>query len=360
LLKWENLFVRSWKISNFPEIRKTMSQVSLLFFYFAAFVFLSGCSDRQQEIQTKEIEKVKSLIQKMETGGEFLSRQLDSIAHFYGNLLIKKDSVLRNAKPNPYRYEGAFSTNIPGEDSTLSSIIILNPTPDRRKAEREVLLTNALDSVFASFMRKNPLAVQIYSNSAMQVSRVYPSYDTKNIVDPNIDVTKFNFYYGADLEHNPDKGLVWIPDAYVDPAGKGWILSLLHPIYDGSELFAVLGVDYTVSDIIENYLNSEAGEFVMVNEKGDIVAGKADAIESLSLPPLKNHVYRETVQSDNFRISDFNLFNSKSKEVREMAQSFLLDKQEWYKFKNESNLTHAVCVPFQTIEWYLIEVFPTY
>ncbi|MFN3998164.1 PDC sensor domain-containing protein [Algoriphagus sp.] len=337
-----------------------MSQSSFSFIYFAAFIFCIGCNISEQEVKMKEIEKVKALIQRMEAGGMEMALQLDTVAHFYEELLSKKVSILKNAKSNPYQYEGAFSINEPGEDSALSSIIILNPTPDRNKAEQEVVLTNVLDSVFSSFMRKNPLAVQIYSNSVMQVSRVYPSYDTKNIVDPDIDVTKFNFYYEADLEHNPGKGLVWISDAYVDPAGKGWILSLLHPVYDGSELFAVLGVDYTVSDIIENYLNSEEGEFVMVNEKGDIVAGKADAIESLSLPPLKNHVYRETVQSDNFRISDFNLFNSKSKEVREMAQVFLLQKRGRFKFKNEPRLTHAVCVPFQAIGWYLIEVFPNY
>lgn len=337
-----------------------MSRSNLAVFHIATFIFLLSCGVSEQEIVEKDIDKVKRLIQRMEAGGGELAMEMDTVAHFYGYLLSKKDSILKSAKSNPYQYEGAFSTNEPGEDSTLSSIIILNPTPDRQKAELEVVLTNALDSVFASFKRKNTLAVQIYSNSAMQVSRVYPSYDTKNIVDPDIDVTKFNFYYEADLAHNPGKGLVWIPDAYIDPAGKGWILSLLHPVYDGNELFAVLGVDYTVSDIIENYLNSEEGEFVLVNEKGDIVAGKADAIESLSLPPLKNHVYRETVQSDNYRISDFNLFNSKSKEVREMAQTFLLQKQGWFKFKNETTLTHAVCVPFQSIGWYLIEVHTNY
>ncbi len=296
----------------------------------------------------------------MEKGGEDLANQMDSVAHFYQDLLVKKDSLLNNPKPNPYRYLGSFSTNFPSEDSTLSSIIILLSTTDRQKAENEVVLTNALDSVFAEFKRKNPLAVQIYSNSAMQVSRVYPAYDAKNIVDPEIDVTKFNFYYEADLAHNPNKGLVWIPDAYVDPAGKGWILSLLHPVYDGEELFAVLGVDYTVSDVVENYLDSEEGEFVLVNAKGDIVAGKANAIEALSLPPLKNHVYRETVQSDNFRVSDFNLFNSKSKEVRKMAQNFLLQKREIFEFEDEPNLDHAICLPFQSIGWYLIEVIPKY
>jgi hypothetical protein len=335
-----------------------MRQLNRVYFFVGVCLFLLGCKAPDNENQSKNFGKLKALIREMESEGELMARQLDSVAHFYSYLLTKKDSILKNPLPNPYKYQGAFSTNNPGEDSTLSTIIILNSTPNRQMAEREVVLTNALDSVFVKFRKNNPMAVQIYSNSAMQVSRVYPAYDSKNIVDPDIDVTKFNFYYEADLEHNPKKGLVWIPDPYVDPAGKGWILSVLHPVYDGNELFAVLGVDYTVSDIIETYLSSVEGEFILVNAKGDIVAGKSLGIEALSLPPLKNHVYRETIQSDNFRISDFNLFNSKSKEVRRMAQDFLLEKKDKFVFENEPNLKQAICLPFPTMGWFLIEVFP--
>jgi hypothetical protein len=336
-----------------------MSNYHSIFFSILLSFSFWGCQVSDREANDKNLERVQSLIQKMEEGGGELAMHLDTVAHFYERLLTKKDSLLKNIDSDRYQYNGAFSTNSPNEDSTLSSIIILNRTPNRQKAELEVDLTNALDSVFAKFKKNNPLAVQIYSNSSMNVSRVYPAYDAKNIVDPDIDVTKFNFYYEADLDHNPGKGLVWIPDAYVDPAGKGWILSLLHPVYDGEDLFAVVGVDYTVGDLIERYLDSEEGEFVLVNEKGDIVAGKANAIDALSLPPLKNHVYRETVRSDNFRISDFNLFNSKSREVREMAKEFLLHKKANFRFEDEPNLDFAVCGQFSAISWYLIQVFPS-
>jgi hypothetical protein len=296
----------------------------------------------------------------MESEGEVMSLRLDSVAHFYQDLLTKKDSLLKNSRPNPYQFEGAFSTNLPGQDSSLSSVVILNTTPDRKKAELEVLMTNSLDSVFREFKRKNPIAAQIYSNSAMQVGRLYPAYDAKNFVDPNFDLSDFNFYYEADLAHNPGKGVVWIPDAYVDPAGRGWIISLVHPIYEGDSLFAVVGVDFTVSDFIENYLESVEGDLILVNDKGDIVAGKADAIEAFSMPPLKQHVYRETVRSDKFRISDYNLFNSRSREVRKMAQSFLMEKKNHFSFSEEPNLNEAVCVQFSLIGWFLIEVFPNY
>ena len=329
-------------------------------FVLAAIVFLTGCGASEEKIPEGDFQKIKGLIDEMEYQGSVMAEQLDTVAHHYQYIISKKDSILATAVPSPYKFEGAISTNLPGQDSSLSSVIILNSTPDRMKAEEEVVLTNSLDRIFSSFLRDNPRAAQIYSNSPMQVSRVYPAYDARNIIDPEIDVTEFNFYYEADSVHNPSKGLVWIQEAYVDPAGKGWILSLLHPIYDGNELFAVLGVDYTVSDLIQRYLDALEGEFILVNSKGDIVAGKTEAIESLSMPPLKNHIYRETVNSDFFRVSDFNLFNSKSLEVRVMAQQFLLEKKNGFRFREEANLRQAICLPFNEINWFLIEVFPNY
>lgn len=327
---------------------------------FIVTVFLLGCNDSEEKFPEDDLQKMRVVIEELTLQGRDMAKGLDTVAHFYETILAKKDSILKDSPPNPYRFNGAFSTNLPGQDSSLSSVIILNSSSDRQKAEKEVLLTNSLDEVFAGFIKDNPMAVQIYSNSVMQVSRVYPAYDARNIVDANIDVTGFNFFYEADSAHNPSKSLVWIPEPYVDPAGKGWILSLVRPVYDEDRLFAVIGVDFTVSEIIQRYLDSAEGQLILVNSHGDIVAGKADAIESLSMPPLKNHVYRETIRSDYFRISDFNLFSSKSREVRKMAQRFLLEKKDKFEFKEEVKLNYASCVPFEPIGWFLIKISPDY
>ena len=336
-----------------------MSLFRTTLFLFLSFFFLS-CEKKTAPQAEAGLDKIKGLMVEMEKQAQEMSTELDRVAHYYESLVQSRDSVLAKQGNLNYTFDGPFSTNLPEQDSSLSSIIILNTTTDRKQALEEVLLTNSLDSLFAAFIRKNKMAVQIYSNSAMQVSRVYPAYDVRNIVDPDIDVTTFNFFYEADSAHNPSRGLVWIPDAYIDPAGKGWILSLVHPIYEGDQLFAVLGVDFTVSTLIQNYLESVDGNFILVNGKGDIVAAKGEATEFLGMPPLKNHVYRETIQADNFRISDFNLFHSKSAEVREMAQALLFEKKNSYQFTEEANLKSALGLPFKKIDWYLIELFPEF
>ena len=323
---------------------------------FSAIILLSLSCSTKNENQNEDVSRLKKLISSMET--EFLefNKEMGFLKSHYDFLIAKRDSLLPLADKYKYELSNRISTNLPETDSTLSTIFISTINQDFEKAKEEVELTNGLDSVFSQIFHKHDLIAQVYSNSATNVSRVYPSYDAQNLVAPDVDVRKFNFYYQADLENNPGKGPVWLPEPYVDPAGRGWILSLIQPVYDKEELFAVLGIDFLVEDLIYHYLEGEQSKLLIINGEGDIVGGKSSAIESLSMPPLKNHVYRETIKMDNFRISDFNLFNSKSKEVRQMAQSILFEKSGEFTFTNEKGLTKVHVVPFKLLDWYLLEL----
>jgi hypothetical protein len=95
---------------------------------------------------------------------------------------------------------------------------------------------------------------------------------------------------------------------------------------------------------------------LIVNADGMIVAGKTRAIESLDMPPLKNHTYSQTINSDNFQEQEFNLFKSKNREVRRMVAKFLLEKDNNYQL-NINGSTHMVyCKKMTLLNWYLIDI----
>ena len=331
---------------------KFLSALSVLFFALILLSCQSGTSVPEQE----DFSKLEGLVSEIELQMSSLRAELEQITDYNESLLQKRDSILGTPLPSKYTMEGAFSTNLPGQDPALSTLVILNSSPDRKKAEELLQLTHSMDSVFAGFMQKNPKAIQIYSNSSLGASRIYPAFDAKNIVEPNLDITQFNFYYEADLEHNPSKGTVWIPEPYIDPAGKGWIFSLVHPVYDGEELSSVVGIDLSIGDAIDSYLDAVDGYFVLVNSNGDIIGGKSEAIELLGMPLLKNHVYRETIQMDNFRGADFNLSRSKNGEVRQMAQALLVEKKNNFDFAQDTRMARVLCKSFTSIDWYLLEI----
>jgi hypothetical protein len=327
-----------------------------LLFLVSVLLLFSACSDLREKKKKADKASLQELVTSFESHADALEKEIDSVAVFYDSLIRNKDQILKQLEGYKYKMNGPFSEGLYIKDDNYSSIIILNSAEDYAISRQEVKYTNGLDEIFSKVFHRYDIIAQIYSNSENQVSRVYPFYDAAGIVDPNINVKDFNFYYKADKENNPSRGYVWIPEPYIDPAGQGWILSLIKPVYDQDELFAVLGIDITVDHLIQRFLEDTNGDYLIVNKKGDIVAGKSTAIEALSMPPLKNHVYRETIRSDNFRISDFNLFNSKSREVRKMGQAFLLESKDQFEFKEESYLSDAVCRAFKEIEWYAIKI----
>jgi hypothetical protein len=331
-----------------------MKEKSLVLLFVISLFF--SCEQSNSSNNQNDFSSLIKVVKEIEAELSLLNDEIVLLKNYNENLIAKRDSILKNAKPNPYQFEVGFSTNVPGGDINLSSIVITEKTPSFQEALQEVKLTNSLDSVFKAIKGKYSFVAQVYSNSSMQVSRVFPAYDAKYLTTTDIDLVKYNFYYEANEENNPLKGPVWIPDAYVDPAGRGWILSLIHPIYEKDELFSVIGIDITVDEIIARYLSPEDENLIIVTKNGDIVAAGASAIEVLSFPPLKNYIYKDIILEDNFRISDYNLFNSKNEEVRVMADEFLLKKKSIFEFSEEYSPKSARMVYFDLIDWVLIEV----
>ncbi|PZX53843.1 cache domain-containing protein [Algoriphagus ratkowskyi] len=330
-------------------------KLSILWIY-PILLFFSSCEPSSKSGIDSSLVIDRSIILEMESELTQLDQEIVFLKDQVEFLLANRDSLLKLADVNKYIFKGGLSTNTPQDSDKLSTLVILNSTTDFEKSMETALVTNSMDSFFKHTYEKYSIVAQVYINTVDQVSRVFPAYDVTNLLDPDLDVTNFNFFYEADLKHNPSRGPVWISEVYVDPAGRGWILSLVHPVFEQGDLLGVLGIDITVDDLIKRYLEDLEGDFLIVNNKGDIVGGNASAIEALSFPPLLNHVYRETINADNFRISNFNLFNSKNNEVRMMAKAIILEKKSHYLFQDEFSPEAAYAVPFSLLDWYLIKL----
>ena len=331
---------------------------SILVYFSLIFLFFISCTSADRTDKDLDKQPDKRIIQEMESELKLLEGEIILLKDHFEFLLANRDSILLSAQKDKYNFDKGFSTNTPRDSGILSSVLIFRNSPDYARSLENVLVTNPMDSLFYRVINKYDMIAQVYFNTVDQVSRVYPPYDAKALLDPNIDVTNFNFFYEANEENNPEKGPKWTKEVYIDPAGRGWILSLIHPVFDGDALYSVLGIDLTIDTIITRYLERRAGNYLIINSKGDIVGGDAVAIEALSFPPLLNHVYRETIRADNFRISDFNLFNSKNKEVRSMAQAFLLQRKDHFVFKDDFSPKEAYSVPLNLLDWYLIRINP--
>lgn len=100
-------------------------------------------------------------------------------------------------------------------------------------------------------------------------------------------------------------------DVYIDPAGQGWMASSIAPVYAGDVLEAVVGLDITVSALVEGVLALQVpweGYGVLIGKSGAILALPPTGERDLNLAELKEHHYAELVLRDTFKPDDFNFF----------------------------------------------------
>jgi signal transduction histidine kinase len=196
------------------------------------------------------------------------------------------DSVKRYPYPSTYQASPdnrMFGSVEPNENSWLG--VFSNGTDAAGNVPPETLaeiyLTEFLDTKFRSIAAHNPYAVQLYLNTKSQITRGMPYIDgeyiwidaTKQFTDaPN--VTVFDFYYLADETHNPQRETVWT-ELYWDPAGLGWMVSSIAPVYRADKLMGVVGIDITLGRMIDQVINlqiEDSGFAFLMSQNGQAIA----------------------------------------------------------------------------------------
>ena len=176
---------------------------------------------------------------------------------------------------------------------------------------QKAIATETLDTFYNAVLKSNENIAQVYFNSYDSMSRLCPfTPDTLKQYAHDTVIPTFNFYFLADKVHNPSQKVVWT-DVYLDPAGLGWMISAIAPVYKGDFLEGVVGIDVTIDQLIKNILSIQLPYLSMamlVDEKGHIL-GMSEALEThLDIKGLTSHRYNEPIATTINKPEDFNLF----------------------------------------------------
>lgn len=203
--------------------------------------------------------------------------------------------------------DGSFyTTRDNGGAAVFYSGIVPVGEAEKQKVWRSVIL----DPLMKSITETDPLIQQVYFNTHDSYNRIYPYFDVLAIYPPKMDIPSYNFYYEADAEHNPERKPVWT-DAYVDPAGSGWMVSAIAPAYGPDKLEAVVGIDVTISTIVQQVLNLDLqgdSYALLVSRDGTILALPPKGERDFGLSELLTHPYEEAIKEDTFKPGEFNIF----------------------------------------------------
>ncbi len=289
-------------------------QLILLFAYFTINLYIS---QRNQALQITETTNSIQEISSREA--RILNGQLRSVTQ--KALLLQRNHndffshpdycFLPNDEPEFAVHQNqAFYKSL---DNGGASLYYASTTKIGEKELRKARCSEMLDPLMVDIVSANPVIVQAYLNTWDDMNRLYPFMpDAPGQYGSAIHMEDYNFYYLADAQHNPERSPVWT-GAYLDPAGQGWMVSVIVPIYRGDFLEGVSGIDVTIATFVNHILNLQMpwdSGVMMVDDKGTILAMQQRAEEILGLSELKDHDYQENIKETIEKPEDYNLFSA--------------------------------------------------
>lgn len=319
----------------------------LLFFY-------GSCNNINQDIQAAKLEELKLTAFQVNNSFAEIHRTTGLFAK-YTELIFQEQSKLKDGlRKSKYGfYKNALYKE---KDDGGSAAFYSTITKVGKKERTKIQFTEFLDLIYKPLLQVYPNIVQAYFNTHDSFNRIYPYFDVLSQYDLKIQIPTYNFYYLADKKHNPQKVPVWVNEPYVDPAGRGWMISSIAPVYQGDFLEGVVGLDITIFTITDQYINQPGKLLALLHQTGLIISIKEKTAALLDVPPLKEHQYLETIRSDTYHKDDYNIMQSKNRAVRKMAQAIFKQGKSVTKLELANQTYQVFSAPIKELNWYFIEL----
>lgn len=283
---------------------------------------LAGCRAKPRDEMVPDRSALTGLVARI--GGDILriEERTRQLAEATVRTYADADAIIARVDTNGYAFapNGCYYKAV---DDGGPALWVSGVVPVDASVRRVAWATEGIDKDLRAILRELPAVAQAYFNDRHSLNRIFPPFDVLSQYEPKMAIPTFNFYYLADAAHNPGRSAVWVDEPYVDPAGRGWMVSCIAPVYRGDDLMGVVGLDVTVAGIVGNYLQPATRAWALVDRNGTIVAATEVAIEVLGMPPLADHRYLNTVRSDRYRSEDYNLLQSPDADVRGLAEVVL-------------------------------------
>lgn len=301
------------------------------------------------DVAVREATSISNELSGISSATDLFARQ--SLKALQGNYDPPAAEKQRYARTS---YGGFYTKYDNGTTASFYSGVL----PVNEKEIRKVWKLAALDPLMMDIKNSNKLVSSLYFNSFDSYNRIYPYFQADKQYPPKMDIPSYNFYYEADGVHNPARKAVWT-DSYIDPAGHGWMVSSIAPVWNGEKLEGVVGLDVTLDTMIQNLMSLKLpwGAYaILVDRQGRILAMPPAGEEDFRLKELTSHRYSEAILSDTFKPDTFNIF--KRTDTQPLAQAMRKSPSG----EVELNLKTPQQASFATVagpDWHLVVLAPT-
>jgi diguanylate cyclase (GGDEF)-like protein len=183
---------------------------------------------------------------------------------------------------DPTRYlhrlkkNNAYTMEIPpGYDATsIGNITGAGPIPARNSvAAREMAMSIGLMPLFQTLINRDKATAWVYYTSKNRFTHIFPRVSVSEFcyTDKSLD---FDVYKMALPQNNPLHKIFWTPP-YQDEAGKGMMVTVAAPVYEGKQFRGTVAIDVTLSalaSLLKQY-ETPASHIYLYTKDGVFLAG---------------------------------------------------------------------------------------
>ncbi|HOD53812.1 MAG TPA: hypothetical protein PKJ08_04740 [Candidatus Cloacimonadota bacterium] len=319
------------------------------FFVYLGILFLmilTSCSDNDTHQMNIALD---SAINKADSTIIELMSSLEQVKFFTEKLYENQNQY----KGNPSLYDMYNNVFYKKVNNGKSAVFVTGFIPVNPQIKRTVYFTEPLEEPFMAFINNHPQAVQIYYNDKNSYNRIYPWFDVLSQYPQNTDITSFSFYYLADNKFNPEKKVVVTDEPYMDPAGRGWIFSIISPVYYQDSLEGVLGIDVNACNLFSSISELKNYSYMLLQESSTVISSSKD-IEKLFNLPDKNAVkYIDYLSNEEVLNNQYKLSKSKNIETRRLFDN-IKGQQKIKLFRINDREYLVTYKKLKTIDWTLV------
>lgn len=241
------------------------------------------------------------------------------------------------------------------DDDGGSAIFVSGFVPVSPEIYNIIGLCEPLDSLFKEIKEKHDIIVQLFYYDENSILRLFPFFDVQSQFKSQIDISKFRFYELANKKNNPERNVVIVNKPYIDPAGRGLVVSVISPVYVQNQFVGVIGANVTINTILDNYFAENSLNVLIVNDSGNIITANSYVYNVLSLPIPDEYQYFKYLSKDTYT-DNINLLSiHKNLEFRNYVKRLI--EHENKRIEMELNEYKFCLIPFEMkrFKWHLIK-----
>jgi PAS domain S-box-containing protein len=306
------------RISLFQWIWKGLFKTVMLPLMILGLVYLSVLfvvieRARMEDMRNDQQVAEQNLLQLVESESETIDKQLLGITN--ATELLRRQTERALQRPAPYdanqagrllqTEQGVYYTGTDTADGGAAVFYsAIQPLTNEKKRKVQQLLS--LESLMKDLTLSNPLREAVFFSSYDSLHVNYPYVQVIDRYDPLTSFPERNYYAEADKAHNPARKVKWT-EAYLDPDGRGRVVSSIAPVYNGEFLEGVVGIHITIETFVNKILNLKVpwnGFAILVDKDGKLLASPPEIEKALQSGPALSAQLRESIRTNDTGVKE--------------------------------------------------------